>query len=292
MISTRVTRQRAKINRQYRYDEIDFWLTNYLYIIFQIADAKAFKCNSCPLITETGYGISQRHQVKNLPCRTQQRQVEFSLFNHLRQRHELCPNASIKIIRAVMVDTSQTAFKSDLFFPEENIVCPLPSTFESVCPLTAYNIYGILAKHKIRLCDGRDYALMHHFVTFHNLRRSVATKLIKAIMSKTNPNEALFKIDEVIDEQEIACPMTNTNLKLFGIHQSIPNTPCASIMKKFGLRQHLRKYHNLHAFATKKIIDAYERNQKNILFERDEKVLQHQRVSPSSKPKVSIKHTK
>jgi len=255
---------------------------------------KAFKCNSCPLISETAYGIIQRHQVKNLPCRTQERKVEFSLFNHLRHRHELCTNASIKIIRSFMVNpiSSQTTSKSDLFFPEENIVCPLPSNFESICPLTEYDVYGISEKHKIRLCDGREYSLMHHFVTFHNLRRAVATKLIKAIMNKADRKQELFKIDEMIDEQEITCPMTNTNLKLFGIHQSIPGTPCSSIMKKFGLRQHLRKYHNLHAPATKKIMDAYERNQKNILFEKDEKILQKQRTSTSSKPKVCIKHTK
>lgn len=228
------------------------------------------------------------HQVKNLPCRTQKRKIEFNLFSHLRHRHELCSNAAIKIARFVATNQNdlQTDSKKDLFYPEENIVCPLPSSFESICPLTKYGVYGILEIHKIRLCDGQEHALMHHLITFHNLRRSSATKLIKAIMSKTDYNRTLFKIDEMIDEQTIACPMTNANLKLFGILQSVPATPCSTVMKKFGLRQHLRKYHNLQALATRKIIDAYEKNQKKMLFERDDNVLQHSRSSPSSKPKV------
>lgn len=263
-------------------------------MMFQTDDIKAFKCNSCPLIIETAYGINQKHQVKNLPCRTQQRKVEFGLFNHLRLQHELCSNASMKIVRAIISDLSNvpTASKKDLFCLEENIVCPPPSTFESACPLTTYGVYGVSEIHKIRLCDGGEHALMHHFITFHNLRRSSATKLIKAIMNKANCNQTLFKADEIIDEQTVACPLTQNNLKLFGIHQSISGAPCLSVMKKFGLRQHLRKYHNLNALAVRKILDAHEKNQKKVLFERDEKIIQQSRMSASSKPKVGLLDSK
>ena len=251
--------------------------------IIQVRELKTYKCDYCPLATNT-YGIEQRHQVRHTPC-IRRSNSQISLFEHLKQYHYLNYAASMQIVRLVSsgdLDDHPTLFSSA---SESSIVSILPSFFRAPCPLTQQHVFGLEPMHGIRLCspstEQQDFALYDHFLAFHQLNRASAMKLVKAMMKNENSSQRiLFRPDEqVLNETAyVSCPLSNYNAVL--PHQErIPHTPCQSTVKLRYLTGHLRDVHHLNKTAAKRIASALRNEQGTIdgrsigLFERDENTL-------------------
>jgi len=248
-----------------------------------VRELKTYKCDYCPLATNT-YGIEPRHQVRHIPC-VRRSNSQISLFEHLKQYHYLNYAASMQIVRLVSsgdLDDHPKLFSSAT---ETSIVSILPSFFRAPCPLTQPNVFGLGPMHGIRLCspstDQQDFALYDHFLAFHQLNRASAMKLVKAMMKNENSAQRiLFRPDEqVLNETAyVSCPLSNYNAVL--PHQErIPHTPCQSTVKLRYLTGHLRDVHHLNKTAAKRIASALRNEQGTIdgrtigLFERDENTL-------------------
>ncbi|CAF2579846.1 unnamed protein product [Rotaria sp. Silwood2] len=264
-------------------DELPEIETNQPHNSLTVRELKTYKCDYCPLTTNT-YGIERRHQVRHIPC-IRRSNSQISLFEHLKQYHYLNYAASMQIVRLVSsgdLDDHPTLFSSA---NESSIVSILPSFFRAPCPLTRHNVFGIGPMHGIRLCsptvEQQDFALYDHFLAYHQLNRASAMKLVKAMMKNENSSQRiLFRPDEqVLNETAyVSCPLSNYNAVL--PHQErIPHTPCQSTVKLRYLTGHLRDVHHLNKTAAKRIASALRNEQGTIdgrsigLFERDENIL-------------------
>ncbi|CAF2362691.1 unnamed protein product [Rotaria sp. Silwood2] len=263
-------------------DELPETDVNQTHNSLTVRELKTYKCDYCPLSTNT-YGIESHHQVRYIPC-IRRSTSQISLFEHLKQYHYLNYAASMQIVRLVSsgnLEDHPTLFSSA---SQSSIVSILPSFFRAPCPLTQHNVFGLGPMHGIRLCspstEQQDFALYDHFLAYHQLNRASAMKLVKAMMKNENSSQRiLFRPDEQVLNQTayVTCPLSNYDAIL--PHQErIPHTPCQSTVKLRYLTGHLRDVHHLNKIAAKRIASALRNEQANNngrsigLFERDENI--------------------
>ncbi|CAF0856788.1 unnamed protein product [Rotaria sordida] len=264
-------------------DELPEIDVNQIHNSLTVRELKTYKCDYCPLSTNT-YGIESHHQVRYIPC-IRRSTSQISLFEHLKQYHYLNYAASMQIVRLVSsgdLEDHPTLFSTA---SQSSIVSILPSFFRAPCPLTQHNVFGLGPMHGIRLCspstEQQDFALYDHFLAYHQLNRASAMKLVKAMMKNENSSQRiLFRPDEQVLNQTayVTCPLSNYDAIL--PHQErIPHTPCQSTVKLRYLTGHLRDVHHLNKIAAKRIASALRHEQANNngrsigLFERDENIL-------------------
>ncbi|CAF1682746.1 unnamed protein product, partial [Adineta ricciae] len=132
-------------------DEIPETDVNQVHNSLTVRELKTYKCDYCPLSTNT-YGIESHHQVRHIPC-IRRSTSQISLFEHLKQYHYLNYAASMQIVR--LVSSGDLEDHPNLFSSasQSSIVSILPSFFRAPCPLTQHNVFGLGPMHGIRLCS-------------------------------------------------------------------------------------------------------------------------------------------
>ncbi|CAF0926192.1 unnamed protein product [Didymodactylos carnosus] len=247
---------------------------------------RSFKSDICPFIsTKLIFGIRKEHNVNNIPCNQRHRSKAFGLSFHLQDYHDLSYQSATKIVKLIMsANDSAVDTAIDLFSREKTIIFPLVQSYKAECPLKTYNVYGITKNHKTKLCQGEHLHLKHHFIVYHDLSSACATKLVKAIMNKTNKNVQIFQANETIIEEKLQCSLILNNLESYGITKKIvTNTPCSAILKRNYLQKHMKTAHHFTSTAIKKILDGYGKNQKEKSFECNERTVERSKVSKKLK---------
>ncbi|CAF1400338.1 unnamed protein product [Rotaria sp. Silwood1] len=119
------------------------------------------------------------------------------------------------------------------------------------CPLTHLGIYGLTAKHKLRLCSLKrktyDICLLKHFNRYHHLTWSLSSILTKAIINKLDPlTTCIFQSElNIIDQRyrRIQCPLNR-----------ITSSNCRKLIFIGSLKKHLLKIHHIKLQTCNKIM--------------------------------------
>ncbi|CAF3240101.1 unnamed protein product [Rotaria sp. Silwood2] len=125
--------------------------------------------------------------------------------------------------------------------------------FYAPCPLTRLGIYGLTAKHKLRLCSSTrktsDICLLKHFNHYHHLTWTLSSTLTKAIINKLDPlTTCIFQSDlRIIDQyfRRIQCPLNK-----------IKSSNCRRQIFIGSLKKHLLKIHHLKLKTCNKITET------------------------------------
>ncbi|UJR36761.1 hypothetical protein I4U23_029476 [Adineta vaga] len=176
-------------------------------------------------------------------------------------------------------------------------------SFEGICPLTHYGIYGIKKSFNMPnfpCCDKTEHiSLKKHLMYKHNLSNTAANKIVLDRMNTINPNRKkksplIFNSTQELFSHSVhwhkgQCPFSYgfTNVyNLTCLNHKIKNFDCRH-HKQCLLLSHLRVSHNLNIKSAKKIVKAImsssiESRQKSsiendireiILFQKDDVVL-------------------
>ncbi|CAF0811290.1 unnamed protein product [Adineta ricciae] len=167
-------------------------------VLKQNVSVENYKCK-CPLTQDGVFGLSDDHDVTNVPCGRADKEV--LCFQHLQFHHNLSSRAAKKIVLALVSYTpkvTQLFHNTDLITQSKCAVRKL----KSKCPLLSRHIYGLHEHHHVPNipCDraDQDIFLFHHLTYFHKMNAKAATKLIRALLMNKDPLEPVFHSSEII----------------------------------------------------------------------------------------------
>ncbi|UJR25602.1 hypothetical protein I4U23_006946 [Adineta vaga] len=120
-----------------------------------------------------------------------------------------------------------------------------------ICPLTKYGVFGLENLQNIkRFCSNENRTSVYlyiHFIRTHHIKPYIATQLVRAIRSKCNPMETKIfpQINHnIITKKTFQCPF-NKNAMKFNEENSIPKTPCCSLIEEDNFQKHLGEIHSI-----------------------------------------------
>ncbi|CAF2373985.1 unnamed protein product [Rotaria sp. Silwood2] len=230
-----------------------------------------FKCR-CPLIQTGIYGLTESHQIPNIPCDRSSNDV--FLNQHLQWYHNFDSVSARKLVRAIFNNINQN---EHLFSIYERVLKQNISVenYKCKCPLTQDGVFGLSDEHDItNIPCGRaekEVLCFQHLQFHHNLSSRAAKKIVLALVSYTPTITRLFHNNDHITQSKCAvrklkskCPLlsrhiygnkNNIFLSLSDQHH-VPNIPCDRADQHIFLFHHLTYFHKLNAKAATKLIRA------------------------------------
>lgn len=135
--------------------------------------------------------------------------------------------------------------------------------YRGPCPLKEVGLFGIVASHNIRLCEGKPSCLYNHLQSYHHMTARSAYRVCKAVLRQRDPlTTILFTIDDIIYNKHfhIACPFTEDTKNPFDCQpKMIQKAPCTSIISRLDMPRHLRDVHHVSRPAALKIVAEIRR---------------------------------
>lgn len=135
--------------------------------------------------------------------------------------------------------------------------------YRGPCPLREVGLFGIVASHNIRLCEGKPSCLYNHLQSYHHMTARSAYRVCKAILRQRDPSTTiLFTVDDIIYNKHfhIACPFTEDTKNPFDCQpKTIQKAPCNSIISRLDMPRHLRDVHHVSRSAALKIVAEIRR---------------------------------
>lgn len=259
----------------------------------------------CPL-TRTGiYGLSESHQIPNIPCDRSLNDV--FLNQHLQWYHNFDGVSARKLVRAICNNTSpnENVFSLHETVLKQNISV---ENYKCKCPLTQDGVFGLSDEHDVtNVPCGRaekEVLCFQHLQFHHNLSSRAAKKIVLALVSYTPKLTQLFHNDDLITQSKCAvrklkskCPLLSRHIYGLGEQHQVPNIPCDRSDQHIFLFHHLTYFHKLNAKAATKLIRALILNKdpteplfhSNDIIIVSDRTLHHQQIKTKRRKQINEK---